>query len=67
MDVPFSAVVARRGAHITTPFHEDMLAELAERPQESEEGRTVPPAVMRSLRNIRREVVVDIEGRNVVR
>ena len=67
MDIPFSAVVARGGTHSTTPFHEDMLAELAERPQAGEEDRTVPPAVMRSLRNIRREVVVDIEGRNVVR
>ena len=33
----------------------------------SEAGSSVPPAVMRSLRNIRREVVVDLEGRNVLR
>ena len=33
----------------------------------SEAGSSVPPAVIRSLRNIRREVVVDLEGRNVLR
>ena len=61
-------MVARGGARSTTHFHDGELAELAEtRPQEREEVSTVPPAVMRSLRNIRREVVVDIEGRNVVR
>ena len=27
---------------------------------------TVPPAVIRSLKNIRRDVVVDMEGRNSV-
>ena len=57
-------MVVRGGSHSTTHFHEGELADLAEtRPEVS----TVPPAVMRSLRNIRREVVVDIEGRNVVR
>ena len=63
----FSAVVSRGGSNSTTHFHGDLIAELAERPQDQEEVTTVPPAVMRSLRNIRREVVVDIEGRNVVR
>ena len=63
----FSAVVSRAGSNSTTHFHGDLMAELAERPQDQEEVTTVPPAVMRSLRNIRREVVVDIEGRNGVR
>ena len=63
----FSAVVSRAGSNSTTHFHGDLMAELAERPKDQEEVTTVPPAVMRSLRNIRREVVVDIEGRNVVR
>ena len=61
-------MVVRGGSHSTTHFQEGELADLAEmRPQERLEVSTVPPAVMRSLRNIRREVVVDIEGRNVVR
>ena len=53
--------------HSTTKFHEDGMSELAE-PRHLERGEaSVPPAVIRSLRNIRREVVVDMEGRNVVR
>ena len=59
-------MVARRGT-ASTHVHEGELADLRPVTLEREEVSTVPPAVMRSLRNIRREVVVDIEGRNVVR
>ena len=34
---------------------------------DNNDDNDVPPAVMRSLRNIRRDVVVDLEGRNVLR
>ena len=66
--VSFSALGVTHGVtHSTTKFHEDGMSELAE-PRHLERGEaSVPPAVIRSLRNIRREVVVDIEGRNVVR
>ena len=36
-------------------------------PETAGSSPSVPPAVIRSLRNIRRDVVVDIAGRNNVR
>ena len=36
-------------------------------PRQAVEPAPIPPAVARSLRNIRREVVVDVEGRTAMK